>query len=892
MSGCINLDKLRDNQQALLLAETAALLHDMGKCADEQIINQSSVKPVGYTYNYRTAQSHLLPSPLPDVILFGETISIGYLIEKGMPKAINDINNPWILRVLGRCHSVAHVEKELKNEDTTTKQPKEKTQLSNAYGLEGDVVCGLTKLLHSLPFAELNNRNLFFSKVRQVFRVALGDTRLPVNEVTLADWSDAVAALYKSALSGGLLGIKPEPDDLHWRILRVNFDVLGLYVKAITIADLLGYQRIVDDAYERVKQLLEVEYPLGNEVYRDTTGIYFTFPDFSLPEELQDKILCCVIKEEKDQELAPRIEVTEGDGTTAVEQLKGILAKARSEARRALGQPYDPQNYSSHWQELWAGQWADQKWEVCPVCRLRPMAEGREACNTCLERRRSRIEDWQKNLGHTIWMDEIADRNGRAALLVGKFGLEDWLSGDLVQTMLVKAVANAPEKCIPKNPSPARLRRVWETCFHFWVETVVQGILEKLTYGRDTGHDDQRCTRRLIIPDKKNGWKENVAYDGTVEGKQVSLFWLAGPKHFITIINLQLAGELREGQKITVDDPDHPRKKTTFIVQGIQQPDEGLATYKPFQPLLISPDQFLALVPAAEALKIAEQVRDAYTLQFGKVQNRLPLLLGSVFFQRKMPLLAVIEAGRRILDGWNPEDEAWIVERKNFTEDVQTLKLQLTRNGQIIDYDIPIKMGDGTTDDIWYPYFRLVHDAANSRKFSFEKVKRVEAGKGNGDNGVKERDKKEKQLWVRAADLRGGDAVYVRPSRFAYTFLEQTAQRFRFDPQKTLLFLDELPRLMKMWVELKETPDMTDTKLRGIQSLFEAKQRLWGPDDTQAVEHEEKREPFRRLVETTFRRERISGIKIEEVLNGSFQRCLEIYLYILKQRNKKEAQNE
>lgn len=860
MSDSFDLKKIKDHQQDLLLAEAAALLHDMGKCADEHIINQASVKSKGFTYKYKNAQSHLLPAVLPNINLFGETVSVKDLIEKGTPKAINKPSNPWILRVLGRCHSVAHVEKELNKRDTATKQPKDNTRLSGAYGIEGEAISGLTKLLHSLPFAELSNRDSFIPKVRYVFKQALGDTRRPVNEVTLADWSDAVAALYKSALSGGLLGVKPEPDALHWRILRVNFDVLGLYAKAIKIADLLGYQKIVDDACDRVKRLLEVEYPLGNEVYRDTTGIYFTFPDISLPKELQDKIRCRVLEEKKDQELIPSIEVTVGKGATAVEQLKGILAIARQEARQALAQPLDTQNCSPHWQKLWDDQ---QGGEICPVCRLRPMEEGRESCPTCLERRGSRIEIWRKNLERTIWMDEIADHNGRVALLVGKFGLDDWLSGELVQTMLVKAGPNAPEGCTPKNPSPARLRRIWGTCLRFWTETVEKEIFEKHAYGKDTGQDDQRCNRRLVYAGGINGWKENLAYDGMVKGKPISLLWLVDPKCFVTIINLQLAGELREGQEITVVDPDYPRKKIEFTVQNVRQAEGELTGYMPFLPLLASPDQFLTLVPAADAPEIAERIQKEYRRQFGKVQNRLPLLLGSVFFQRKMPLLAVIEAGRRMLDGWNPEDEEWIVERKNFTEDEQTLKLQLTRKGQTLDYCVPVKMGDGTTEDIWYPYFRLINGEVKDRKFSFEK---------------------DAQTWVRAVDLCCGDAVWVRPSRFAYTFLEQTAQRFRFKPQKELLLLDELPRLMKMWVELKETPDMTETKLRGIQSLFEAKQRLWGPDDTQVAAHEKKRGPFCRLVETTFRRERISCVEIEEVLNGRFRRCLEIYLHILKQR--------
>ena len=70
---------------------------------------------------------------------------------------------------------------------------------------------------------------------------------------------------------GQVLGIKPaNPDDLRWRLLRVNFDVLALYAKAIKIGDLLGYQRAVDEACETVKKLIEEEYPVG--VRKTVTG--------------------------------------------------------------------------------------------------------------------------------------------------------------------------------------------------------------------------------------------------------------------------------------------------------------------------------------------------------------------------------------------------------------------------------------------------------------------------------------------------------------------------------------------------------------------------------------------------------------------------------------------
>jgi len=208
--------------------------------------------------------------------------------------------------------------------------------------------------------------------------------------------------------------------------------------------------------------------------------------------------------EKRDHEIAPRIYVYAPNGKNPTEQLKVMLAEGRKKALDDLAYLFDTNNHSPHWESLWKNLNLDDKqYELCPVCRLRPMREGKEACENCLKRRESRMDTWLTSPQNTIWMDEIADENGRVALLVGRFGMDDWLSGDLVQTMLVKAEKNNPAKCTPKNPSPARLRRVWETCQKFWEETV-KDIIDKENYG---GGSDLRCSRLAIIPNHSN-WEE------------------------------------------------------------------------------------------------------------------------------------------------------------------------------------------------------------------------------------------------------------------------------------------------------------------------------------------------------------------------------------------------
>jgi hypothetical protein len=232
-----------------------------------------------------------------------------------------------------------------------------------------------------------------------------------------------------------------------------------------------------------------------------------------------------------------------------------------------------------------------------------------------------------------------------------------------------------------------------------------------------------------------------------------------------------------------------------------------------------------------------------------------------------MPLTAVIDTGQQMLKSEFAK-EKWQIE--NTSNDGQNIRLTLKRDGHRIQYTVPIVMGDPNTADVWYPYFELVGTPAAHHKYRFERD-------DERDDGT---------WWIHVRDLQAGETVHLTPSQFTYLFLEHTAQRFRFDPAGDVHYLDELPRLMEMWQTLCDTPEMTDTRLQNIWTLFRSKRALWKSDEENA-----RREALRQLVRTTFARSNITGVDEEEVLNGTFDRCLELYHHILKARVK-EAQDD
>jgi len=75
--------------------------------------------------------------------------------------------------------------------------------------------------------------------------------------------------------------------------------------------------------------------------------------------------------------------------------------------------------------------------EVCPVCQLRGKQREEETCQICQDRRSNRQHAWQQDRqDQTIWLDEVADPNGRLALVTIKFDLSRWWSGEWLTTLL------------------------------------------------------------------------------------------------------------------------------------------------------------------------------------------------------------------------------------------------------------------------------------------------------------------------------------------------------------------------------------------------------------------------------------------------------------------------
>ena len=287
------------------------------------------------------------------------------------------------------------------------------------------------------------------SFIRRAFLSTLAETRLPNNDVTLWDQSYVAAALFKSAVAGGILdsgfpwtggSIKGK---VRWRLLTVAIGVEHYEDRSVKIGDWTGARASIEEFFRRVAELVEVDLAMGSLLYRDSNVAIFSFPGEGFDETvpagwlngwercLQEQV--DAIAQDLDLETPPHVRLS-----ATTRSLVPIVSERR-EARKVVAIPVH-----KPWDVRWTTP-SEARGHVCPVCRVRlngdPTSKTRP-CRVCRDRRHHRRDDWlQGHLDYdTIWFEEVADRNGRLALLTFSLDLEPWLNGEQVDSLRAQAI--------------------------------------------------------------------------------------------------------------------------------------------------------------------------------------------------------------------------------------------------------------------------------------------------------------------------------------------------------------------------------------------------------------------------------------------------------------------
>jgi hypothetical protein len=396
------------------------------------------------------------------------------------------------------------------------------------------------------------------------------------------------------------------------------------------------------------------------------------------------------------------------------------------------------------------------------------------------------------------------------------------------------------------------LRRIWRTTQTFWREAQA-----------DTNQTLSDSRRRLQISlANEPALTINQTYELNLRGlTRMSLLW--DGSQLISVDNLSYTAtrlDVKPAKRTTPADAAlsvrawlEAKKQGTFQPLSDDAKNERFdvrigdinyqdAAYATTIPILTEPRTFMTLVPADKALDVVNAIKVKYEREMGKVRNRLPLHLGVVYFQRRTPLRAALDAGRRMLkyDDRKIQDNTWKVKRdaqtgplpadradlaqgtQHFT---QTIPVELEQNGRSLTWHVPAVMGDGTTADNWYPYVFIQSDVTNRQRI-------FKALRPKGDGATEE-------CWlVHAAELKAGDQVYFTPATLDFQWLDSAGQRFEiaYNEQGKRrghalrpYLLDELAVLEEAWACIGGKTGLTSSQIYTLRDLVETRRESWQP---------------------------------------------------------------
>lgn len=478
MSSFHSLERLREYRPLLLAVEAIGWFHMTGKVHADFLREHGRIK-TGYKYEnwfqrFGFPWSDLLKwvkdkYPLPD---------------KAWPKSLDDFlekhrdDNPGLLGLLQAAHGmVSGIEKNFPNKPSEyLKQDVTHMWLSSVFGFpERNLLVNMPRVLTPRGWAEIqqeigrilkklkelgesgtkddiedwwNWREEALGFLRTAFTQTLAETRLPNNDVTLWDQSYMAAAMFKSAVAGGLLEDGFPWDDgqlkrkTRWRLLTVAIGVDHYERRAVRIGDWTGASLVLDEFFTRVRKLIEIELAVGSLLYAGTGIMVFSFPgerfntqDFLPVERWQGYVVEHLDWFAKDLKLETPPYCVISEPTRSLVPMVSEIEKARQKVAVpifrgwSVGDEVDKTN-SGH---------------VCPVCLVRRNDDPRDKqkpCAVCNERRDKRLNNWLSSSSQdTIWLDEVADENDRLALITIGLDLEPWVEGTRLDSLRAQAIS-------------------------------------------------------------------------------------------------------------------------------------------------------------------------------------------------------------------------------------------------------------------------------------------------------------------------------------------------------------------------------------------------------------------------------------------------------------------
>jgi len=547
-------------------------------------------------------------------------------------------------------------------------------------------------------------RKALYLSLQTEYKKALGETRRPTNDVTLWHHCFSTASLFKASVAEGVLkqSFKELQDNeglldinqlgrLRFRLLSIRWDWAALTQGALkpVLFSALASKKV--EVMAGLKDLIEVENPLGNCIYQDDNGAVFVVPAFYSGESEEGKV--------SSEQLFKQhiIDALQGDILNKI-----VPLGAGTPIRLAWTQPSlyltdyphvlainavgkDELILQVGMEELkadWANKQDQGQVQVCPQCGLRPaVAKELEVyqsglddeekspqgwCDHCAgladesnrDKRRKEAED---NFGFSpvtfnlqkIRQQRNGSNNARMVLISVQVDAERIASGEALVTQLARPLADLEVKNKLKVAQETGdfLNSIWE---RISPEDSENELKEKIS------KKEANSARKLL---GETYWLDFYPEkEGDKDGRSLNQF--SGGKCIEIAENFFLKESIPEGLGLCRHTGD---RLLLFGLRKHASPgrlartwDDLIALWKEVlaevagltddyaMPISMDAQGFRVIVAAEDSRQVLLRIQQAISERLQKVRGGIAPQISALVFRDKFPLYVAMDALRRM----------------------------------------------------------------------------------------------------------------------------------------------------------------------------------------------------------------------------------------------------
>jgi len=710
---------------------------------------------------------------------------------------------------------------------------------------------------------------------------ALAETTRPANDVGLSDHVFGTTAFFKALWVQQILGLpictksNKKPKKMrasvdctdHFTLFYIKIFYEKEFDRVEKIADLLGRLRRLEQVKAKLKKFIELECVLGNEIYAEPGFSCLLLPVQFTEEEFQAELKEKVGGFLKQALSQNRLFLAYKLGFKKTKLIHKDFPAAHREAQKEskMEDPWYVQDFRQMWEKQKAA-------ETCPLCRMLPAVtkkgetRSQRLCENCRYLRQEGHRARGKDQHGTVWIDEISDPDtGRVAVLSIEVPLERWLDE---KGMLQLHRYDSHREKQAKTPSYERMRRIWRSTHDFF-EEFEKKIQEELGY-------KQRFSFTL---DHTEGIEKSRFYTllKAPEGAEVYI----GSRGNETVTRLQVPSSWQGINTLTLQ--KDTRDRSEFKVRVAES---KLERYYPYTKILQKMNHLVLCVPARNAGKLTAILVELFEERFPKALGKLPLSVGLLYAHAKTPLSFLLQGVFKMSRYLNAQANTLLSGKVIQEPDNSGLFYLNIKEVPEENVEVRINLGDKCTDKY---YTRLPVEFSRTT--------------GKEDNEIELWNKK-KYIAKEVKKLKKNEVVNVLLGAFDFEFLDTAGRRFD-------LYLDEsnkkrvahalfgtngprpyniyhlklLKKLEAIIIKQKEQSDLTDTKLQNIFTLLSTKLAEW----YKTPENYRNQDSYQRLAAAVLKKE--MDLTVEErtflekaVLSGLFFDWVELFYRIEKRK--------